>query len=111
MNNRNWFYIGAGLGIAAGYLLNSDKGREVQNQTSKYLNSSVEELKDKSHDAIQQATTVMSSLKEKGNSYLNNINQPSVTSNEVEQFIDSKVSELKQTLLNDVGHLNGKVSI
>lgn len=102
MDNKNTFLIGAGLGLALGYFLNSNKGRDIQKKTVEYVGETAETLRTQSNDLISKATEVASGIKDKGNQYLKEMDRSQVTSKDVEQFVESKVNSLKDDLMGQV---------
>lgn len=114
MNNKNIFLIGAGLGLAAGYLLNSDKGRELNAETADYLKDKAKNAEKKGSDIIQKATEMATNVKDKGNEYLQSLNEGTVDQKDVNNFIEKEIGALKSQLLKEVERklhsVNGKVN-
>ncbi len=102
MNNKNTFLIGAGLGLALGYLLNSDSGREMRKQTGEMVKDQVDQALIKSNEWVDTAANAASKIKEQGNEYLKKMNQAPVDDREIAVFIEEKIQTLKNELLNEV---------
>lgn len=54
---RNWFLIGLGAGAVAGYLLNTDKGREIRHDAQ-------EKISDASHQLAETAKNKMDDFRQ-----------------------------------------------
>ena len=103
MKKRDFFWIGAGIGAAVGYWLNTEKGRETRKRIATDLEHKATALNEKSNEAISKATDMITELKDKGNAYLAEMKTVATrTKKDLEQYVDREYSSLKQKLLNEV---------
>lgn len=108
MKNNNYLLLGAGLGLLAGYYINSNTGRQKRTEVADYLTTKQEKIKESGSSLIQDATQYISNLKNKGNAYLAEMRSEEVKQEDIENYIESKVEEFKAKLRNEISSINSK---
>lgn len=68
-NNTSLFWLGLALGAAAGYVLNSDKGREFQREATVQAKVYGSQIKETSQQQIDTLSTNVNKWIEQGQSY------------------------------------------
>ncbi|MEM9889199.1 MAG: hypothetical protein AAF849_25245 [Bacteroidota bacterium] len=68
-SNNGLFWLGLGLGLAAGYFLNSDKGRQLQKDASKKAVAYGNQIKETGQQQIDQLSNNVNRWIEQGQSY------------------------------------------
>ena len=120
MKKRDYLLVGAAFGAALGYLANSDRGRRLSAEMKEELAAKADSLKDKGSqladltsekvsdlqakgaDLLSDASDKLAELRTKGNNYLRNMGQTPVNQQDIEQYIDGEVRDIKLKLLEKV---------
>ncbi|NND08378.1 MAG: YtxH domain-containing protein [Saprospiraceae bacterium] len=120
MKKRDYLILGTALGAALGYLANSDRGRKFTAEVKEELavkadsikgkgselvdvaSEKVSHLQSKGSDLLNVANDKLAELHAKGNSYLRKMGQSPVKQQDIEQYIDNEVRDIKLKLLEKV---------
>lgn len=109
MKNTDLIWLAAGA--AFGFFLNSEKGKKVRTDAVKYLDDTATTVTDKGSQVVDQAAELMATLRSKGNEYLKALRLEAVGSQDVDAFVETKVGEFKQRLINEVHELQNANSV
>jgi len=69
-NNSGWIFLaGLATGVAVGYLINSDKGREIRDEAVTKATEYGTQARDYAQDKFHSAATTVSNIIERGKTY------------------------------------------
>lgn len=89
--NRTLLLLGAAAGVAAGYFLNTEKGKQFQRDASATAKKYGTQIQSQSKDGLSQTSDAINSLLEKGLSQFN------VLQRKAKEAVDEIASNLKET--------------
>lgn len=99
-NNRALLLLGAAAGVAAGYFLSTEKGKQFQKDASATAKKYGTQIQDQSKDGLAQTSNALNSLVDKGMSQFN------VLQRKAKEAVDEIATNLQETAKDATRQLN-----
>lgn len=101
-NHSGWIFLaGLATGAVVGYLINSDKGRQMRHEAAVKANEYSEEARHYAQDSWSSATSTVNSIIEKGKAYAADVSarlqeKISSASNTAQESVDEAESSFQK---------------
>jgi len=97
-DNSNWkFFLGAGLGLAAGLYANSQQGKEQRKMAADYLAETASTAQQKGTEVLAKSNNLIEDIKNKGINYLASLkSEGNEATDEISQYVEKEMAALEK---------------